>query len=489
MSRVEHSVPARSAGAFLGIDCGTSAVRAAVVRDDGRLLGQGRQRLAGDVRTGNRHEQDPGAWWPAVVAAVRQALAGTPGIGDEVVAVAVAATSGTLLVLDRQRRPVGPALMYDDQRAASRPAGPADPAWAAAGNRPQPSWALPRARWLVEHGAVPAGGRLVHQGDHLTATLTAGPLVTDTGQALKTGVDLLSVSWPRETLGRWGVDADLLPDVVLPGTPVGALDPAVAAELGLTAGIFVRAGTTDGCAGQIAGGALEPGLWTTVLGTTLVVKGVSSAPVVDPAGALYNHRHPDGGWLPGGACSAGAGYLAHTFPGVDPSVAELPAFPVSALTYPLVGVGERFPFRHPGAHGFGTASPGSPLALASALQGLALLERLALDTVADLGAQCLGPIRTTGGASGDDRLAQLRADVLDRPVQRPQACEPAVGAAVLAAAVPGTLAATASRMIAAGRRFDPAPGAADRWNGPYQAFCTELQRRGWLSTSWLTASA
>ena len=486
---MDHSASAPSAGAFLGIDCGTSAVRAAVVGHDGRLLGQGRQRLTGDVRSGNRHEQDPGAWWPAVVAAVRQALARTPGIGDDVVAVAVAATSGTLLVLDRQRRPVGPALMYDDQRAAARPSGPEDPAWAAAGNHPQPSWALPRARWLVEHGAVPAGGRLVHQGDHLTARLTAGPLVTDTGQALKTGVDLLSVGWPRQTLHGWGVDADLLPQVVLPGTPVGVLDPPAAAELGLTPGILIRAGTTDGCAGQIAGGALEPGRWTTVLGTTLVVKGVSGAPVLDPAGRLYNHRHPDGGWLPGGACSAGAGYLAHAFPGVDPSAAELPAFPVSALTYPLVGVGERFPFRHRGAHGFCGAPDGSPMALASALQGLALLERLALDTVTALGAQWSGPIRTTGGASGDDRLTQLRADVLNRPVQRAQAGEPAVGAAVLAAAAPGTLAATAARMVSAGRRFDPAPGAADRWHGPYQAFCTELRRRGWLTTSALPASA
>ena len=486
---LDHAVPARSTGTFLGIDCGTSAVRAAVLAEDGRLLGQGRQTLTGDVRIGHRHEQDPQDWWPAVVAAVRSALAHAPGIGGDVVAVAVAATSGTLLVLDRQGRPVGPALMYDDQRAAAGPSGPTDPAWLAAGNRPQPAWALRRAAWLVARGAVPVGGRLVHQGDHLTAKLTAGPLVTDTAQALKTGVDLLGVSWPRETLRRWGVDADLLPDVVLPGTPVGVLDPAAAAELGVPAGILVRAGTTDGCAGQIAGGALEPGRWTTVLGTTLVVKGVSSAPVVDPAGALYNHRHPDGGWLPGGACSAGAGYLAGKFPGVDPSVAELPAFPVTAVTYPLVGVGERFPFRHPGAHGFSGAQDGTAMALASALQGLALLERLALDTVTALGAEPVGPIRITGGASRDDRLAQLRADVLNRPVQRAQVDEPAVGVAVLAAAAPGTLARTAARMIKSGRRFDPAPGAADRWAGPYQAFRTELQRRGWLAVPTLPASA
>ncbi len=72
---------------------------------------------------------------------------------------------------------------------------------------------------------------------------------------------------------------------------------------------------TDGCAGQIATGAVEPGQFVGVLGTTYVLKGVTRELVTDPAGALYSHRHPDGWWLPGGASNTGGEALARRGPG------------------------------------------------------------------------------------------------------------------------------------------------------------------------------
>ena len=74
---------------------------------------------------------------------------------------------------------------------------------------------------------------------------------------------------------------------------------------------------TDSCAAQISAGALEEGSWNSVIGTTLALKGVTPKLLRDPGGVVYCHRHPDGGWLPGGASSTGAGIIPEMFPDAD----------------------------------------------------------------------------------------------------------------------------------------------------------------------------
>ena len=142
--------------AYCGIDVGTQGVRAAVLDADGRVLATGSAPLSTDRRTGERHEQDAGDWWAALTRAVRHAVDARPA--REVTAVALDATSGTLVVEDAAGDPVGPALMYDDARAgeqAARAARTGAPLWRALGYAMQPSWALPKAMWLAGAGAVP----------------------------------------------------------------------------------------------------------------------------------------------------------------------------------------------------------------------------------------------------------------------------------------------------------------------------------------------
>ena len=140
----------------------------------------------------------------------------------------------------------------------------------------------------------------------------------------------------------------LLPEVVRSGSRLGEVCAEAAAETGIPAGTPVIAGMTDGCAAQLAAGALREGDWNSVLGTTLVLKGYSSAIVRDPAGVLYCHRAPDGGWLPGGASSTGAGVLSARFAGrdLDELGRRAQAFEDTAvLAYPLVSRGRALPVR------------------------------------------------------------------------------------------------------------------------------------------------
>ena len=400
--------------ARLGIDVGTQGVRAVVLDDDGLVRGQGESPLPAGRRADGRHEQDPADWWTALAVAVRTATAELPR-GLAVTALALDATSGTVLVEDGTGAAQGPALMYDDARAtvqAERAQSAGHAVWSDLGYRLQPSWALPKILWLVEAGAVPRGGRVVHQADHLVGRLLARPASTDTSTALKTGADPRTVTWPADVLEALGVPVGLLPGLVRPGDRLGTVDVEVARGLGLPEGVEVRAGMTDGCAAQIATGALEPGSWSSALGTTLVLKGATTDLVRDPAGAVYCHRSPDGTWLPGGASSTGAGALARWLPGAD-----LPALTVAAARrprpttpcYPLAGRGERFPFVAPQAEGFVP-----PVVLddqvelfSSIAHGIAYVERLAYDTLARLGADVSGPVAVSGGTARNDWWNQL----------------------------------------------------------------------------------
>lgn len=458
--------------AWLGIDLGTQGVRALLVTADGGVLGSGAAPLRRGRRDGVRHEQDPGEWWEAVCAACGSAL---DGARVPLGGVAVCGTSGTVLLTDGAGRPTSPALMYDDGRAAAE-AG----RLRSAGLAVQDTWALPKVRWLVDRYGP---GRVAHQPDLVNARLVGRPVPADSSHALKTAYDAVRDRWPDLT----GLPPGTLPDVVRPGTRLGEVCPDAAAATGIPAGTPVVAGMTDGCAAQIASGALREGAWNSVLGTTLVLKGAAADPVHDPAGVVYNHRAPDGTWLPGGASSVGAGVLTARFPGADPAALDAAAAafePSNAVAYPLVSPGERFPFRAPRATALLLGVPESDADLwAALLQGVAFTERLCLDYLHHLGAPLHGPLTFTGGAARSPYWTQLRADVLGRPARVPEQPEPALGMAALAAYGTGaapTLADAAERMARPGTTVDPRPDRSARFTEPYGRLVGELEFRGWL---------
>ena len=462
--------------AWLGIDLGTQSVRALLVTADGTVLGAGTAPLT-NHRDGVRHEQDPGEWWEAVCSASRAALmGGGPSRVRAIGGLAVCGTSGTVLLTDAEGRPLTRGLMYDDGRAVEE----------AARVGMQTSWALPKALWLLDaYGWKEGRGQVVrvtHQPDVITAKLTGGTVPTDSSHALKTGYDAEREAWPPQ-LAHLGA---VLPEVVRPGTRLGEVCRAAAEATGIPAGTPVVAGMTDGCAAQIASGALRFGAWNSVLGTTLVLKGASARPVRDDAGVVYNHRAPDGSWLPGGASSVGAGALP---PGLDPAEMDTQAAayePSGALTYPLASPGERFPFLAPEATAFTLGTPTSEAdGWAAVLQGVAFTERLCLDYLHHLGAPIDGPLTFTGGAARSAYWNQLRADVLGRPARVPEQIEPALGMAVLAAYGTGEgreLAEVADRMVRIRTVLEPRASRTARFTGPYARLVDELETRGWLPT-------
>ncbi|KIF66328.1 carbohydrate kinase [Streptomyces sp. AcH 505] len=491
---------------WLGIDLGTQSVRALAVTGQGRVLGRGSAPLTG-VRDGDRHEQLPSDWWDGVGAAVRETL--RPLGSARVRGLAVCATSGTVLLTDSAGAPLTPALMYDDSRAAAEARYAQETGaevWRSLGYRIQPSWALAKILWLTRQGnsgqgdgdmAALRGARVCHQADYVTARLVGRPVPADSSHALKTGYDLHGRRWPREVHEQLGLSELDFPHVVAPGTVLGTVCAKAAAVTGLAEGTPVVAGMTDGCAAQLGSGAWDVGQWNTVLGTTLVIKGVTESPLADPAGVLYNHRSADGNWLPGGASSVGAGALTRAFPGADLARLDRAAAsyePASVLSYPLVSRGERFPFLAPDAEAFTLGTPKDDGDLhASLLQGVAFVERLCLAYVQLLGARIEGPVAFTGGATSSAYWNQLRADVLGRPATVPEQADSALGMAVLAAhGVTSTQSATTGParsapplsalrpMVRVRTTLEPRAEVSRRFDEPFAALVDTWEERGWL---------
>lgn len=207
---------------WLGFDIGTQSVRAMAVSESGKVLGQSSQPL-NSWRQGERHEQDPEDWWRAVVRVSRAVLADLPA--SSIRGLAVAGTSGTILLCDRAGNALTSGLMYDDVRAlgeARQINEIGDSVWNCLGYRMQPSWALPKLLWLLRQNRDHClRARLAHQADFINHRFAGCEVASDSSNALKTGYDLINERWPRKVLDDLGVPDQVLPPVVRPGTPIG----------------------------------------------------------------------------------------------------------------------------------------------------------------------------------------------------------------------------------------------------------------------------
>jgi D-ribulokinase len=433
---------------FIGIDLGTSGLRLLLVNEVGKV--EANLSVSWPI---SGTTQNPQHW----LAALRQLWQQLPecSIG----AVSVCSTSGTVLALDAQGLPVTEAWLYSDTRGA----GLGIPS----------SWGLARwCWWLHEHPEVAAKTFLAHPTDYLLTALGAPQGITDHTCALKSGYDPKSSSWSR-ALG-FGIPPWQLPQVVRPGSVIGTLSPNWGGgELKLVAGC------TDGVAGQIASGALNPGQVCLSLGSTLIFKGVSTEPIENAEGTVYSHLHPDGKlWLPGAASNCGGAILSRFFERKrwDALSAEAQALvPTGQMAYPLSKMGERFPIRNNDFAGSLPDAPqNSPDFWAGLLEGIAMVERLGIEKLEALGV----PIETllaVGGGTRSGLWLRIRASLLNRPLLLPSTPEPAFGAAILAAAGYWqiSVAQAAKKLVSLEKMVQPEAGWTAQYSAIYQRFKLE----------------
>ncbi|MFA7387906.1 MAG: FGGY-family carbohydrate kinase [Thiohalobacteraceae bacterium] len=415
---------------FLGIDVGTSGIRACLIDAGGRTLATLHTALPAPQRTGAAVEQEPGLWWQGLERLLDE-LSGAHPLRS-VAALAIDGTSATLLACDARGEPLGPGLMYNDHRAeaeAVRIAAIAPPDSAAQGAHSS----LAKALWLLNRAPTDGARHLLHQADWLAGRLSGRFGHSDENNALKLGYDPVARDWPA-WLERLGIPRAVLPEVRPPGTPRGPLRQDWARRWAMP-GTRVVAGTTDSTAAFIATGAVRVGQAVSSLGSTLVLKVLAERPVFAPAYGVYSHRLGDR-WLVGGASNSGGAVLRQFF-----SDAELlalqsrlqPDRPTGLGYYPLPAVGERFPVNDPRCPPRMSPRPADDaLFLQGLLEGIADIEGRGYALLHELGAPYPSEVISSGGGARNPAWRELRARRLGVPVTLADHQDAAYGAALLA---------------------------------------------------------
>ena len=412
----------------IGIDVGTSGVRAVLIDDNGKLLGAASSSM--DSHGDNR--RDPWVWWAATDTVLRKLSVLRKSNSDiPVAAVCVDGTSGTVLPIDGVGNPLVNALMYNDQvtdsAILSKIANCAPPDSAVHGS----SSALGRAITLQ---TTPGVVNVVHQADWIAGKLSGNFTLSDESNALKTGYDPVQRCWP-DWLADSGISISKLPVVVPAGTVTGHVTSAAALAYGLNEATSVVAGVTDGCASFLATGASKVGDCVTALGTTITMKMLCDKPLFKPEYGVYSHRIGDR-WLAGGASNSGGNVLAQYF--TNEEIAALsalinPEIEASFQYYPLTCPGERFP--HNDANWPPVMSPRPKQQsefLHCLLEGMAMIESLGYKRLAEIGAPEMQSMRTVGGGSANEAWTAIRQRCLKVGFQQSLSTEAAMGVALLA---------------------------------------------------------
>ena len=425
------STPSVCPDCYLGLDLGTSGVRACAIDDQKRLVAEALTKLPAPRRAaGGISEQDPQLWWDAVVRVLQEL---EEQLQDyEIRALAVDGTSATLLLTDQAGEPLTSALMYDDSRSRDQlstiaAVAPADsPVHSATSS-------LAKLLWL-KNQLVERDFLALHQADWILGRLGGHFGLSDENNCLKLGYDPIARGWPK-WLSRLDLPLGCLPEVHPPATLVGRLSDQAAQQTHLPGCIRLIAGTTDSNAATLAAGASQTGDAVTSLGSTLVLKILSDRPVNAPKYGVYSHRLGDR-WLVGGASNSGGAVLsAHFTPEqMIRLTRELePDHPTGLDYYPLLKPGERFPVNDPDfpprLHPKAQSDVGF---FQGILEGIAQIEKRGYALLHELGAPRPKRVISIGGGGVNEPWRQMREKLLGVPVSRAEQSQAAYGTALLA---------------------------------------------------------
>ncbi|MCX7795485.1 MAG: FGGY-family carbohydrate kinase [bacterium] len=468
---------------FLGLDLGTQGVRVVVVDKEGDIISSVEDTL-------KENSIDPSYWWEVARDCLGLAISRLKK-DDRILSFAVTSTSGTVVCVDDKGEPLIPALMYNDPRGAEESKilnEHLKELTEKLGYKFNASYALSKILWVKNNlpEVYEKTRFFLSPTDFINLKLTGTFGITDHTNALKFGFDLVDYKWPSK-IEELEIEIGKLPKVTIPGDFIGNIKKELLEKFGINYNIPVFTGLTDGTSGQIASGAVKIGESSTTLGTTLVIKGVSSFLVKDSLGRFYSHLHPEKNrWFPGGSSNVGGEALEKVFPGenyreLDKKVEEL--IPSSIIVYPLVREGERFPFVNPKATGFVLGNPLSKEELyLGYLEGIAYVERLCYEMLSKVGVESGNTIYTVGGGAKSSIWLKIRASIMNKVLKRPRSATSGMGVAILGASKTfyDSLDSAVSRMVKIDIEVEPDKNLVPMYEERYRKFIESLSERKYL---------
>ena len=435
---------------FLGIDLGTSSVKALALDESGTVVAEASAALSLSRPQPLWSEQDPDDWWHATKHAVGALDA---RVRDAVRGIGLSGQMHGAVALDARDRVIRPAILWNDGRSATACVElerRVPDSRAITGNLAMPGFTAPKLLWMSVHEPQHFA-RIAHvllPKDWLRLVLT-GEFVGEPSDASGTlWLDVANRRWSPAMLAACGLDETRMPALV-EGTAVsGRLTRAAASALGVRAGVPVAGGGGDNACAAVGLGVVRAGQAFLSLGTSGVIFVADADVRPDPARAVHAFCHcVPAMWHRMAVVLSGAGTLSHVARLVGAaSEAELLArveahggshvARASRLVMLPYLSGERTPHNDPLATGvfFGIDGATQPEDLGrAALEGVAFALADGLDALAATGGP-VGALSMTGGGSRSRSWGRILAAVLARPLVYHRGGDngPALGAARLA---------------------------------------------------------
>jgi xylulokinase len=463
---------------YIGIDLGTSSVRALAVSGDGRVVGvQGRDYPIREPKPGFA-EQSPQGWWDATADCLRRLL-GLPAMaGARVCAVGLSGQMHGLVLLDRDGSPLRDAIIWPDTRTADicREWSQTIGAGTISGITGLPlatGFMGPSLAWVRrnEPGLYERAARAILPKDYIRYRLT-GALATDVTDASGSLLfDVARRGWSAELVRKYDIDERLLPPVVGSTAVAGHVTAAAAEATGLPVGVPVAAGGADIAMTATALGVERPGVVAVSISTGGTVIMAIDRVIIDRRMHTICLGH-EGRWiLMGATLSAGLSlsWFARSVaapPGsVEGLVQDAETVPPGSdgLLFAPYLCGERTPWMDPNAKGcfIGLTLGHTRAHMARAImEGVAFSLCESLDIFEELGVP-VQEVICSGGGSRSRLWRQVLADVFDRPVTWRRGEEhSAIGAAMTGALSVGRPVAGSAEGTDAADTALPQPGSA-----------------------------
>lgn len=506
---------------LLGLDIGTSAVKAVVCDARGRIVASASAAHALSRPRAGWSEQDPEHWWRGVRRVVHQVTGGRRARSDSIAAIGLSGQMHGSVLMGAEAPaaagradPLRTAILWNDQRtsaqcaALDRVIGGSRRLVRLVGNAARTGFTLPKLMWVRKY--QPALWRRVRHlllpKDFVRYRLT-GVLATDVGDAGGTLVfDVARRWWSKEVLGLMDLDPAIFPRVSESTEIVGRVTPWAAARTGLRTGTLVIAGSGDNQTGAVGAGVVEPGMAMAMLGTS----GVVFVHTVRPRPDLSDRDHPGRlhamcaatgtaasprGWCNTGVMLSAAGSVTWcrdtiapgaTFEALLREAAHAPPGCDGLIFLPYL-TGERCPHPDPSARAgwIGlTARHTRAHLVRSVIEGVTFGMGQILECARELGER-VSSVRLSGGGNRSRLWRQIQADVYGCPVSTTSTEEggSALGAAILAGVGAGlwpSVASACRTVVGLTETLRPSKDASARYaraRESYDALYGELRRR------------
>lgn len=496
---------------FMGIDAGTSGVKAVIIDEHGAVRGSGYHECDLIAPRPGWIEQAPEAWWSACCQAVRRAVSAS-GCGDAVAGIGLSGQMQGCLLMDQRMEPIGNCIIWLDQRAGRevediRELVSDRKALSHTANHCLNSFWAPKLLWIRKNRpeAYERAAKVLFAKDYLRYRMTGEVAAEVSDASLSFLMDVPNRCWSRTMFDKLNIDISLAPERLLESSDIaGYLRGEVAEDWGVPANIPVAAGGGDQPAGGVGTGIVKNGVLGSTIGTSGVIFGCTDRPLLDPQNrALMTMAHAvNNKWcFLGLELSAGGAFkwLRDTFfarerveyaaRGTDvydlmTNYAQKAAPGCEGLIFLPYLNGEKTPISDENARGvfFGLSyRHGIQEICRSVMEGVTFGLRETIEICREMG-QAVTEVRANGGGARSRLWLQMQADIYKAEIVTMNMEEgPAAGAAIMAAVAAGcfrNVEEGCEAWLRVVQRIEPDPKHAavyDAYFSSYQALYRDLR--------------